>query len=85
MRIPAGDDLGPEWEAGHRDELEVRPRHWQSDDGDRLHDCGSDVPHGKPHPRNNEPDDVGQHPHSSSSSRDHFPAERPDDVAGNAE
>ena len=79
------DDLLAEREARHRNELEVRPRQRQADDGHRLHDGGHNVAGCEPHTGNHKPDDVAQHADRTRIPLHDLAAERPDDVARDAE
>lgn len=75
-----------EWEARDRNELDICPRQWQTNDSDGLRSCGDDVPNGQPQTRNNEPDDIADDAQSPTAIGVHdFPAEWPENESGDAE
>src|SRR5699024_5007933 len=79
-------DLLAEGEAGHRDQLEVRPGQRDADDRDRLREGGGHVAQRQPPAGDHEPDHVAQRAAGPAAAGvDHLAAEGPDHEARDAE
>ena len=84
--LVAGHDLLAQRCQGHRDHLQVGDGQRDADDGERLRDRGDDVGDDQPDARDHDPDDVADHRRGPGRGlADDRPAERPEDVVGDAE